>query len=739
MEASIARVALPIPRHEPFDYLIPESLIDQIHPGVPVRVPFGPTKRHGWVVELTDHSPHPKLREVDCRVPDGTELSNELLDLLQWTSDYYLCSIGEVIECAVPRPVRTRRIRQVRWVQLTAEGKKFDPQETGALARHKILEQLQNSDQPRPLRSLMATCSTSESPIKTLAKRGLVQIFDAPPSEFGTPGAESRKSSELLQPPPFEPNSDQLQAIDRINSCLDAEQFRTFLLHGVTGSGKTEVYIRCVQKVLDKGQGALVLLPEIALTPQAVERFTERLGPVAVLHSMLPDGERALHYERLRRGEVRIALGARSAVFAPVPDLGIIVVDESHESSYKQENSPRYHARDVAVVRAHRLGIPCILGSATPSMESLENARQGRYERLRLDSRVNGRPMAKIEIVDRRSESGGRGSGGLLSHKLIERIRSTLDREEQVLLFLNRRGFARNLQCKHCGFSVHCKQCDIPLTYHKQKNHSQCHYCGEKQSVSDHCPHCNSAGLRQRSPGTERIEQSLIDLFPDVEIDRLDRDTVTSSSRMEAILRRFKEGKTRILVGTQMVAKGHDIPGVTLVGVLDADIALGLPDFRSAERAAQLLCQVAGRAGRGELPGHVVIQTMQPEHYALGCACRQNLDQLLEEETSIRKLLKYPPHGYLARVICEDEDERKVIQSAQGLVDSMKGCHEQRVQILGPAPAPLERLRGRYRQHILLKCAARGPIRNVARIAVDEKPQWASTRVSLDIDPQNLM
>ena len=739
MVTSIARVALSVPRHEPFDYRIPESMSHQIYPGVPVRVPFGPSKRVGWVVELVDHSPHPKLRDIECRVPDGAELPDDLLELLQWTAEYYLCGIGEVIESAVPRPVRNRRIRQVRWVQLTDEGKKIDPQDSGGQARTKILEQLGTNTDPIPLRRLIETCSTSESPVKTLSRLGLVEIFEGLPPEFGTPGTENLEPPPWEQPPPFEPNPDQWQAIDRINSCLESAEFRTFLLHGVTGSGKTEVYIRCIQKVLEKGQGALVLLPEIALTPQAVERFTQRLGPVAVLHSMLPDTERAVHYERLRRGEVRIALGARSAVFAPVPDLGIIVVDESHESSYKQENSPRYHARDVAVMRAHRLEIPCILGSATPSMESLENVRRGRYEQLRLDSRVNGRPMAQIEIVDRRSESVGKGRGGLLSDRLVERIRSTLGRGEQVLLFLNRRGFARNLQCKSCGYSVHCKQCDIPLTYHKKKDHSQCHYCGERQSVSDRCPRCKFGGLRQRSPGTERIEKSLIALFPDVEIGRLDRDTVTSSARMEAILGRFRAGKTGILVGTQMVAKGHDIPGVTLVGVLDADIALGLPDFRSAERAAQLLCQVAGRAGRGELPGHVVLQTRQPEHYALLCAARQDLDQLLKEEDVVRKLLKYPPHGHLARLLCEDPDERRVIQSAQGLVDAMKECPGDSVQILGPAPAPLERLRGRYRQHILLKCTDRKPIRDVARIALDEKPKWASTRISVDIDPQNML
>ena len=737
MVSCIARVALPIPRHEPFDYRIPESLRSQIYPGVPVRVPFGASKRHGWVVELTDHSPHPKLREVDCRVRDGAEIPNDLLELLQWTADYYLCGIGEVIESAVPRPVRDRRIRQVRWVQLTEPGKAMNPEEAGADSRHKILEQLQKTTVPMPLRSLIATCCTSESPVKTLAKRGLVEIFDALPQEFGTPGAEHQQLPPWEMPAPFEPNQEQLQAIGRVNDCLDSNEFKTFLLHGVTGSGKTEVYIRCVQKALEMGQGALVLLPEIALTPQTVQQFTQRLGPVAILHSMLPDTERAVHYERLRRGEVRIALGARSAVFAPVPDLGIVIVDECHESSYKQENNPRYHARDVAIMRAHRLAIPCILGSATPSMESLENVRRGRYERLRLGSRVNGRPMASIELVDRRSDVGS--GSGLLSNILIERIRSTLEREEQVLLFLNRRGFARNLQCNRCGFSLRCEQCDIPLTYHKQKNHSLCHYCGEKQTISDRCPQCNVTGLRLRLPGTERIEETLLQLFPGVEIDRLDRDTATSSGRMESILGRFKEGKTRILVGTQMVAKGHDIPGVTLVGVLDADIALGLPDFRSAERTAQLLCQVAGRAGRGDQPGRVVLQTRQPEHYALRCASRQDLDQLLTEEDSIRKLLKYPPHGQLARLLCEDEDERRALETAQGLVEAMKEKNQGRVQILGPAPAPFERLRGRFRQHVLLKCGHRGPIREVARVALDEKPRWSSTRISVDIDPQNLL
>ncbi|MBT5738382.1 MAG: primosomal protein N' [Planctomycetes bacterium] len=736
---SIARVALPIPLREPFDYRIPSSLVDQVRPGVQVRVPFGPSKRIGWVVEITDHSPHPKLRDLDSVIPDSAAIEPDLLELLNWTADYYLCGIGEVIECAVPKSVRNRKVRTVRWVRLTTEDVAEKPAGATGEPQQKVLDHLRQQDHPIPLRRLVESCDISDSPVKTLARRGVIEIFDALPPEFGIPGSAGKPLESTLITPPFEPNPQQCDAIAAISATLENPKYRTFLLHGVTGSGKTEVYIRTVQQALDQGRGALVLLPEIALTPQAVERFTERLGPVAVLHSMLPDSERAVHYERLRRGEVRIALGARSAVFAPVPDLGIIIVDESHESTYKQENSPRYHARDVAVMRAHQLGVPCVLGSATPSLESLENARTGRYQKLLLSERTNGRPLATVEVVDRRIEKKSVGGGGLLSQRLIERIRTTLDRKEQVLLFLNRRGFARNLHCPSCGHDLRCHQCDIPLTYHKSKARSQCNYCGEHKPIPGRCPECQFHGMQQRSPGTERIEDSLLKLFPGVEIDRLDRDTVTSAKRMASILQRFKEGKTQILVGTQMVAKGHDIPGVTLVGVLDADIALGLPDFRSAERTAQLLCQVAGRAGRGDRPGRVILQTRQPEHYALSCATRQDLGQLLEEENSIRKLLRYPPHGHLARILCEDEEEQKAYESAKVLVEAMKECGLDSVQILGPAPAPIERLRGRFRQHLLLKSLHRGPLREVASTALNTKPRWASTRITLDIDPQNLL
>ncbi len=734
----IARVAIPVPLHEPFDYLIPEEMIAEVRPGTPVLVPFGPTRRYGWVTELTDQSPHPKLRKIHSVVTDGATLSEELLSLLDWTARYYVCGIGEAIETALPKPVRERKVRQVRWVR--AQGPASPTEKGGgADARNRVLEYLQHHPKPIPLRRLVEECGISDSPVKTLEKKGLVEVFDGLPPEFGVPGESLTSETPWDQPAPFEPNGEQQAAIDRIREQVFLGEYCTFLLHGVTGSGKTEVYIRAAQSALASGKGVLVLLPEIALTPQAIERFTERLGPVAVLHSMLSDTERAVHHERLRCGEVKLALGARSAVFAPVQDLGLIIVDESHESSYKQENSPRYHARDVAVMRAHQLGIPCVLGSATPSMESLENSRQGRYEKLTLQHRVSDRSMATIEIIDRRQEKGTGDSSGLLSRRLIDLIRQTLDRQEQVLLFLNRRGFARDVNCRQCGYSFRCGSCDIPMTYHKHRDLAQCHYCAEQRRIPDRCPQCHFTGLHQRSPGTERVEETLISLFPGTTVDRLDRDTVTSGRRMVQILQRFRDGETQILVGTQMVAKGHDIPGVTLVGVLDADVALGLPDFRSAERTAQLLCQVAGRAGRGDSPGRVALQTRQPDHYAIACAVHQDLDQLLEHENSVRQMLHYPPHGYLARIVFEDEDEKRNRESADQLVRSLTDSGNQYVQILGPAPAPLEKLRGRFRLHILLKSPSRESLREVGRLAQTEKPRWSSTRVTLDIDPQNLL
>lgn len=737
-----ARIALAIPVPELFDYRVPADLDETVVPGARVRVPFGRGVRVGYCIERSEISRHAAPKEIEAVLDDAPLLEPDLLELVRWTAEYYLCSVGEVIEAAVPKGVREGRRRAIRWVRRT-DGTLSADRGPGHEARARIIRALDDAGGALPLTELLEAAEAGESSAKTLERRGAVEIFRAPTREFGGVGGvapTAAESSAFRTAPSYPLTPEQRVAVEEIESALEPSTFRPFLLEGVTGSGKTEVYLHAIRSALAADRGALVLLPEIALTPQTVARFRERFGDVAVLHSLLTPVERSMHYGRLRGREVRVAIGARSAIFAPIPDLGLIVVDECHEDSYKQENAPRYHARDLAVVRASKLGIPVVLGSATPSLESLENVARGRYTCLRLPHRVTGHDRAEVEIVDRRTEKVPRDTPTpLIGPRLVERMRESVERGEQVLLFLNRRGFARRVHCPRCGFHMQCVDCDIPLTYHKREDRAQCHYCGTVRPIPPACPDCSFPGIRRSRAGTERLEETLSRLFPGVVVDRLDRDTATSGRRMEQILDRFRSGETQILVGTQMVAKGHDIPGVTLVGVIDADVALGLPDFRAAERAAQLLCQVAGRAGRGDRPGRVIIQTRQPDHYALTAAGSQDLDGVRRREAATRKLLWYPPYGHLIRVLCEDPDEARALQTAEQLRRTIDGAGLAPVRALGPAPAPLTRLRGRYRFHLLLKSKERAALHRAGELAAWGKRRWNSTKVTVDVDPVALL
>ncbi len=725
----VARVALPIPIHELFDYSIPDTLLDRVAPGVRVRVPMGRSMRIGTCIERAASSPHGDLKPIDAVVDDQPILDPDLLEFARWTANYYFASVGEVIECAVPRGARAKA-KTVPWVRLLdAEA---EDRGAGRENRARLVALLREHGR-LPLEELVARANTTRAPVKTLEKRGVVELFDAP--ELNRIDESLFDNDEPVRE--FSLSAAQHGAVDRIVEAIRGDRFESFLLHGVTGSGKTEVYMHAIEAALAKDRGALMLLPEIALTPQTVRRFRARFGDVAVLHSLLPAGERSKQYRKLRDRSARVAIGARSAIFAPIPDLGLIVVDECHETSYKQENSPRYHARDLAVVRASRGNVPCVLGSATPSMESLHNARSGRFHYLELPDRVTGHPLPTIELVDLRKEPfETEGPASVFSDRLLALLHETINDGDQALLFLNRRGFARQVYCSRCAYSVECAACDIPLTYHKHSDRGLCHYCGTIERIPDKCPECDFPGITRRRHGTERIEESLAARFPNVAIDRLDRDTATSAGRLEAILDRFRRGETRILVGTQMIAKGHDIPGVTLVGVLDADIALQQPDFRAAERTGQLLCQVAGRAGRGERPGRVVIQTRQPDHYAIQAALTQDLSGIYEEETPTRQLLAYPPFGHLIRIVCEDARDDRAISSAHELARRL--TVDATTRVLGPAPAPLAKLRGRYRYHILIKGAERAGVQAALRSTNVLKPQWSTTRVTVDVDPQSI-
>ncbi|HWF12274.1 MAG TPA: primosomal protein N', partial [Candidatus Acidoferrales bacterium] len=536
-------------------------------------------------------------------------------------------------------------------------------------------------------------------------------------------------------------NVDQERELAVIRGWLGAGVFTAGLLYGVTGSGKTEVYLNAVEEVLARNKTALILVPEIALTLWVGRLCRAKFGAgVAVLHSALAEVERAREWWRVRRGEARVVVGTRSAVFAPVENLGLIVVDEEQEASYKQEETPRYHGRDVAVVRAKLEGAVVLLGSATPSLESFQNARSGKYQLLQLDSRVENRPMAPVEIVDLREDFKATHNTGPISSKLNKAMGARLTEGTQSLILINRRGYSWSVICRSCGISVQCENCSISLTYHKQRHRLECHYCGFSRRVPDVCPKCNSEHVYFFGAGAEQLEEKLREKFPEARIARLDRDSVRTKSAYQQVLGDFATGKIDILVGTQMVAKGHDFQGVTLVGVISADSQLSLPDFRAAERTFQLLTQVAGRTGRGALPGEVLVETYYPEHYAIQLAARQDYLTFFEKEVQFRRLLHYPPFTALASILVRDTKIENAIRWSRQLSAFLAPMESRGVKVLGPAAAPLARLKREYRFQFLLKAPKRAQVTRAVSelLAFSEEKEIPQKAVLVDIDPLSL-
>jgi primosomal protein N' (replication factor Y) len=536
-------------------------------------------------------------------------------------------------------------------------------------------------------------------------------------------------------------NEDQERESGVIRGWIEAGVFTAGLLYGVTGSGKTEVYLNAVEATLARGKTALILVPEIALTLWCGRLFRARFGAgVAVLHSALPEVERAREWWRVRRGEARVVVGTRSAVFAPVENLGLIVVDEEQESSYKQEETPRYHGRDVAVVRAKLEGAVVLLGSATPSLESFQNARSGKYHLLQLDSRVENRPLAPVEIVDLREDFKATHRAGPISSKLGEAIAARLAEGTQSLILINRRGYSWFVICRSCGAGVQCENCSISLTYHKQRERLECHYCGFSRRVPESCPKCNSEHVYFFGAGAEQLEEKLREKFPAAKVARLDRDSVRTKRAYQQVLGDFATGKIDILVGTQMVAKGHDFQRVTLVGVVSADTQLSLPDFRAAERTFQLLTQVAGRAGRGDLPGEVLVETYYPEHYAIQLAARQDYLTFFEKEVQFRRLLHYPPFTALASVLVRDTKIENAIRWSRQLSAFLAPQEARGVKVLGPAAAPLARLKREYRFQFLLKAPKRAQLTRAVSelLAFSEEKEIPQKAVLVDVDPLSL-
>ncbi|MDD5773953.1 MAG: primosomal protein N' [bacterium] len=536
---------------------------------------------------------------------------------------------------------------------------------------------------------------------------------------------------------------EQSNALDSIKKDIDAEKAGIFLLFGVTGSGKTEVYVRAVQHVLEKNKQAVILVPEIGITPQIVERFKSRFNnEVAVLHSRLKPNERYLEFERILKGEVNIVIGVRSAVFAPLKNLGLIIVDEEHDSSYKQTETPKYNARDVAIMRAKLENAVCLLGSATPSLESYHKAQKGDYKILSLTERIEKRALPKVEIIDLREEFVKKGRPEIFSDVLKEAIATRLEKKEQVILFINRRGFSNFVLCRECGEVLTCRNCDVSLTFYKNKNVGKCHYCGDQKKIPELCPKCGGGSLQNFGFGTEQVETELKNYFPDAKIKRMDLESTRGRESFEDIYKAFLNQEIDILVGTQMVTKGFDFENVTLVGVISADTNLNLPDFRASERTFQLLTQVAGRAGRGEIPGEVIIQTYLPEHYAIQASREHDYKNFYAEELSFREGLNYPPFSFLTNIFIKGPNEERVKEASQKLVLSL--CREKkdakaRLVILGPAEASISKIKRQYRWQIILKTNVRSFARKALVSAIERTELPKGVTIHFDIDPQGIM
>ncbi|MCA9531968.1 MAG: primosomal protein N' [Myxococcales bacterium] len=773
-----AEVALPVPLRRLFTYTVPPALDAQLLPGSRVVVPLGRRKVGGVIVRRTDARPDAsvRLRSVAGLLEREPLFSAELLSFLVEAAAYYFQPVGEALQAAAPalpagalrrlradgslaegERLRGRRVGAKRTLRVRRVGgvEGVDGARDGRLGPHqRTLLTAIDAQGEATLEGLRALVPGARQVLRTLAARGLITLDEveicADPF-FATP-----------VPPdtPRTPNPAQEVAIGRLLAALDAQTSpaspvspespespestpsdrppRPFLLHGVTGSGKTEVYLRLIGEARARGHGALLLVPEIALTPQLVRRLRARFGDaIAVLHSGLSDRERDVAWRALRQGRVRIAIGARSAIFAPVEDLRVVIVDEEHDASFKQEEGFRYHARDMALLRAARAGAVCVLGSATPSLESFRLAELGRLELLTLPERATEQTLPSVQLVDLRRQYAGPSGHRLLTAPLHDAIGDCLAAGNQAILFLNRRGFAPSLRCAGCNELLECPSCSVALTEHRRAGVRRCHYCDFSAPFTAPCPRCGAPELARIGLGTEKLEKALAEVFHPARVARLDRDTARGRG-VEAILDRLLNHEIDLLVGTQMVTKGHDIPGVTLVGVLNADQSLSFPDFRAAERTFQLLSQVAGRAGRGASPGEVIVQSYDPGHFAIRAVAAHDYEAFYRQELADRAV-GWPPVMHLVAVRVDAAEQAKADEVAAALAACARAQPQtrgRRVEVLGPAPAPIERLRGRYRVRLLLRAAERRPLRDVtAAIAGLIDAGVGSARAAIDVDP----
>jgi len=737
-------VAVPVPFLDRLTYNVPDHLELPVV-GARVRVPVGSRTLTGCVVQQSADASDPESVKDIVEVLDREPfLPPGVVKLCEWVAEYYLAGIGDAVAVAMPPGARSRatsfKTRQVAtvtahglaWGQNRGEAPGLTPKQLVAL------DILAAAGVGIPLGELRDRGVTRDV-LARLATRGLVTLRAE---------AEDRDPFERAAMPDRVPDSardltpEQRASFEQLAALVGAGGFRTALLHGVTGSGKTEIYLRLAQTVQRAGRQVLLLVPEIALTPSVTALFRGAFGDrVAIQHSALSDGERHDQWHRIRRGDVDLVIGTRSAVFAPLTRLGLIVVDEEHDTSYKQDETPRYHGRDVAIVRATHEGALVVLGSATPSMETYQNALSGKYAQTTMERRVLDRPLAAVRIVNMRAEYAEAGPDVIISRDLAAAVADRLARREQVLVLLNRRGYATAVFCRQCGDTFECPNCTISLTVHRARNgwRARCHYCNYSMMVPKACRKCAAPYLERAGFGTEKVEEQLAEAFPQARIARVDRDSVRRKGVLVSLLSRFEGGELDILVGTQMIAKGHDFPRVTLVGVVSADVGLGLADFRAAERTFQLLTQVAGRAGRGERIGEAIVQTIYPEHYSIQLACRQDYRAFFEREIAYRRGMRYPPMVALINTIVRGRTFEEAMQTATEIVRRIEpAIAAAGLTVLGPAPAPLVRLRGEHRVQFLLKGTRRAEMRRALQAVLAEMPQ-VRRRVTVDVDPLTVL
>lgn len=742
-----ALVAVGRPVRGEFTYLVPEALRGALQPGQRLRVPFGRGVALGFFLAYAPEPPpevRAKLKPIVAVLDADAALSPDVVQLARFAANHYRYPLGEALRVTLPPGLTKADEGKQAKGDVVVHARALPEATLEALSRapqqHATLSYLLAVGGRAPVEEVDHAIPGAKAVLKKLVERGLIALEEEAVVRGVREGLQQSRPAALTE--------DQTLAVNALCAALERNEFSPHLLHGVTGSGKTEVYLRVVERALEAGKGALILVPEIALTPQLVGRFRSRFGDqVALLHSALKDRERLKHWQDLRAGKVRLAVGVRSAIWAPVANLGVVVVDEEHDPSFKQEEKLRYQARDLAVMRGKQSNALVILGSATPSLETWENARRGRYTLLSMPRRVDDRPMPTLELVDLRVERPRtpetRGSEPpMLGPTLREAIQQTLDKQQQVILFLNRRGHSTFIVCEVCGQSLRCRNCDVCLTHHRSSRSLLCHYCGETTPLPRACPEC-AGPLLELGVGTERIEAEVAETFPTARVARLDRDAASSAERLTELLAAFARRELDILVGTQMVAKGHDFPGVTLVCVVMADSALTLPDFRAGERTFHLLTQVAGRAGRGKDPGRVLVQSYNPEAAPIARMLRGEFEAFSEDELRRRKALAWPPSSKLVALRIEGDSTDLTIRAAK-LLARVAERHlpppSQGVRILGPAAAPIARIKGKTRWQLVVKApshAAMAKVVDALERAVADVP--SSVRVVFDVDPAAML